>query len=155
VVGGERRPRVPCPVCGREVALTAKRRVIGSHAEPGGSRWRCAGSGLSPAVEARASRAGGGGVVVPLTEAARARDDRRRVVLAERLAELETNANTIAKAAVELVTDAFPEMLEALAAVLAKHTEEAAAENGEVLERLIRADPERARRVLNRMNRAP
>jgi hypothetical protein len=95
-------------------------------------------------------------VVVWLDDAASARDardggdDRRRVVLAERLADLEATTDAIAKLAVELVSGSVPAMLEALEAVLTRP----GAGDGGLLERLVRADPERARRALDQMTGA-
>jgi hypothetical protein len=142
---GERRPRASCPVCGRRVALTAGRGVIGPHNALPSRGSRCAGAGRpvdggKPAV---------GGVVVRLPDAVAMRETRRRVALAERLAELEVYADGVAKSALKLVTDAFPALVEALELVLAtpKITD---ADDG-LLERLVRAEPERARRVLERL----
>jgi hypothetical protein len=84
--------------------------------------------------------------VVRLPDAAALRETRRRVALAERLAELEVHADAVAKCALKLATDAFPALVEALELVLAtpKITD---ADDG-LIERLVRAEPERARRVL-------
>jgi hypothetical protein len=98
---------------------------------------------------AAASRGCGGGEVVRLSEAAVARNNERRLALANRLAELEVCAEAVAAAATDLTEHAFPAMLEALAPVLKRPEPD-----GELLERLIRADPERARRVLDSMTGA-
>jgi hypothetical protein len=103
--------------------------------------------------------------VVRLADAAAVRDQRRRVVLAERLAEAEVLGEAVAMGSLELVSNVFPAVLEALEAVIKPpeviETADGvpsgvAGEAGVVgsaddglLERLIRADPERARRVLD------
>jgi hypothetical protein len=140
-VVNERRPRVDCPVCGRQVALTARRGVIGPHNALPSRGSRCAGAGSSP--DGRSSPA----VVMRLSDAAAMRETRRRVALAERLAELEVHADAVAKHALKLATEAFPAMIEALELVLA--TPKAADADDRLMERLVRADPERARRVLD------
>jgi hypothetical protein len=58
--------------------------------------------------------------LVRLRDAAEIRDGRRRVALAERLAEVQVQADAIAKSAVELASVTFPAMLEALELVVAK-----------------------------------
>jgi hypothetical protein len=141
-VVNERRPRVNCPVCGRQVALTARRGVIGPHNALPSRGSRCAGVGSSP-DGGRPSAA----VVMRLSDAAAMRETRRRVALAERLAELEVHADAVAKHALKLATEAFPAMIEALELVLA--TPKAADADDRLMERLVRADPERARRVLD------
>ena len=102
----ERWPRAGCSVCGRDVALTPKRRLVGAHRGSAGAR--CEGTGL-PASG-----------LVRLRDAAEIRDGRRRVALAERLAEVQVQADAIAKSAVELASVTFPAMLEALELVVAK-----------------------------------
>jgi hypothetical protein len=92
---------------------------------------------------------GGGdrGDVVSLSDAAASRDSRRRVALVERLAELEVLADAVARGALQLTAQAFPAAVEALELVLA--SSKSAVADGAVLERLVRADPERARHVLD------
>ncbi len=142
---GDSRPRVECPVCGRQVALTARRGVIGPHNAMPSRGSRCAGVGSSP--DGDTSRAG---VVVRLPDAAATRETRRRVALAERLAELEVHADAVAKHALKLATEAFPAMVEALELVLT--STKAVDADDVLLDRLVRADPERARRVLDSIN---
>jgi hypothetical protein len=117
------------------------------------------------------------GDVVRLSDAAtlrelRRRESRRRVALVERLAQVQVHADAIARSALELATETFPAMVEALELVLAdaKRSDgageeasdgvcagvggvggDAVADSGVVLERLVRADPVRARRVLDSM----
>lgn len=45
-----RRPRVDCPVCGRDVALTPKTGVIGRHLDPRG--YACGAAGTLPGRDA-------------------------------------------------------------------------------------------------------
>jgi hypothetical protein len=87
-----------------------------------------------------------------LADAAAARDSRRRVALVERLAALDVQADAVAKAALQLVTDGLPAVVDAVKLVLA--TPRPADADGVLLEQLVRADPERARRVLDSLTDA-
>ena len=90
------------------------------------------------------------GDVVRLADAAAARAVRRRVALVERLAEVEVQADAVVKGSLQLVTDGLPAVVEAVRLALAT-SRPCDADDAEdvVLEELVRADPERARRMLD------
>jgi hypothetical protein len=147
--GRRRRGRMRCPVCGRDVALTAVRQVVGPHNDRRNGGSRCAGAGWSAdgGGSAWPPLSSAGGDLVRLADAAAARNVRRRVALVERLAELEVQADAVAKDAIWLVTDGVPAVVEAMKLALATPRPEDA--DDVLLEQLVRADPQRARRILD------